>query len=96
MAKQRKRDTTSRGRRVRFAMDSTSAGQVLLAGDFNAWDPSSHCLKRNRKGTWAATLTLPPGTYQYRFVVDGEWVSDPNSTESVLNPFGTRNSVLHV
>jgi hypothetical protein len=39
---------------------------------------------------------LPPGTYEYCLVVDGEWMPDPLVKDTVLNPFGGRNSVLKV
>ena len=39
---------------------------------------------------------LPPGNYEYCFVVDGEWIPDPLARESVPNPFGGRNSILNV
>ena len=39
-------------------------------------------------------LALPPGTYEYRLVVDGEWIADPSAKETVPNPFGGVNSVL--
>ena len=45
---------------------------------------------------WTKVLTLPPGTYQYRYVVDGEWRADPANPESAQGPAGQPNSVLHV
>ena len=39
---------------------------------------------------------LPPGTYEYRLVVDGQWMPDPLAKETVPNPFGGRNSILRV
>lgn len=39
---------------------------------------------------------LPPGTYEYRLLVDGEWMPDPLAKDDVPNPFGWRNSVLQV
>ena len=41
-------------------------------------------------------LLLAPGVYEYCLVVDGEWMADPSTEESVPNPFGGRNSVLRV
>jgi hypothetical protein len=43
---------------------------------------------------WGKDLVLPPGIYEYRFVVDGEWVTDPKAAEAVPNPFGSSNSIL--
>lgn len=45
---------------------------------------------------WKATLSLPPGRYEYKFVVDGQWMSDPGAKESVRNDFGGTNSILVV
>ena len=39
---------------------------------------------------------MPPGTYEYCLVVDGQWMPDPLARETVPNPFGGRNSVLKV
>ena len=42
------------------------------------------------------TLSLPPGRYQYRYVVDGEWREDPVNPDAVSSSIGGRNSVLVV
>jgi len=34
---------------------------------------------------------LPPGTYHYRFLVDGNWCDDPDCTLRVTNPYGGYN-----
>ncbi len=45
---------------------------------------------------WTKILRLPPGTYHYRYVVDGEWREDPVNPLSAPGPVGGRNSVLVV
>ena len=45
---------------------------------------------------WTKVLTLEPGTYQYRYVVDGEWREDPANPQSAPGPTGQPNSILHV
>ena len=45
---------------------------------------------------WFGDLELRPGRHEYLFVVDGQWLPDPNARESVQNPFGGKNSVLIV
>ena len=45
-------------------------------------------------GRWVKEMTVPPGAYEYLFVVDGEWVEDPRATESAPNPFNRNNSVV--
>jgi hypothetical protein len=49
--------------------------QVLLCGSFNAWQPAQGVhMQRAGDASFAATLALPPGTYTYKFVVDGVWI----------------------
>ena len=47
-------------------------------------------------GRWRKELVLPPGVYEYRLVVDGEWMTDPLGQATSPNPFGGLNSVLNV
>ena len=47
-------------------------------------------------GRWLKETVLPPGTYEYCLVVDGECIRDPRARETVPNPFGGRNSLLKV
>ena len=74
-----------------------SARTVSVAGSFNRWDPNSHPLSGpDRSGRWAATLTLPPGRYEYLFVINGEtWVLDLEAP-SVDNGLGGRNSIVTI
>jgi hypothetical protein len=75
-----------------------SAGDVRIAGDFNGWIPDkgvrSVIESNGQTRVWTKVLHLPPGTYQYRYVVDGEWKSDPNNPDSVPSASGRANSVL--
>jgi 1,4-alpha-glucan branching enzyme len=72
------------------------AKKVCVAGTFNEWKPERTPLKPAGNGRWIGDLTVDPGKYEYLFVVDGQWLPDPNAKESVENPFGGRNSVLVV
>jgi len=47
-------------------------------------------------GRWLKELVLAPGVYEYRFVVDGEWMPDPQAGDTVADPVGEMNSVLIV
>jgi len=51
-------------------------------------------MTQGKDGKWFKELTLHPGVYEYRFVVDGQWQADPNNMECVANPFGESNSLL--
>jgi 1,4-alpha-glucan branching enzyme len=77
-------------------LHAPDAREVSVAGSFCDWRTGSHALKRNGSGGWTTTIPLPPGRYEYRFVVDGEWRDEPQCIERVPNPFGTENCVLHV
>jgi hypothetical protein len=72
------------------------ANQVAVAGKFNNWDPVATPLKNNGLGEWVARLMLRSGQYEYRFVVDGQWLEDPEAMQRVVNPHGGFNSVLTV
>lgn len=53
-------------------------------------------MDRADNGNWVKDLNLAPGTYEYRFIVDGHWQADPTADHTVLNPYGERNSLLTV
>ena len=75
------------------------ANDVRIAGDFNGWVPDkgvrSLIEAEGDTRVWTKILQLPPGTYQYRYVVDGEWREDPENPERASNEVG-RSSVLVV
>lgn len=86
-----------------FSCRAPHAGVVHLAGTFNAWDPTASPLTRRADGTWAVTLDLPPGRYEYKFVVDGQWCCEPgcdgtyrDCPKCVPNAFGTMNRFVEV
>jgi 1,4-alpha-glucan branching enzyme len=81
---------------VEFILNQPHARSVAVAGSFNGWDCTRTPLSRYSAGIWKATVWLPAGRYEYRFVVDGQWLSDPGARESVPNTFGSTNSVLAV
>ena len=79
-----------------FRINAPSARTVKIAGDFTEWDKTPLNLQSTGDGNWQLKMELPPGRYNYRFLVDGEWRDDPTNTEREPNPFGTYNSVLQV
>jgi 1,4-alpha-glucan branching enzyme len=86
----------TRRKRQNVTLEAPTAESVAVTGSFCGWDPIAHPLKRNRDGVWKTTLMLPPGQYEYRFLVDGEWRDDPTCAERIPNPFGSENCVLRV
>ncbi len=81
-------------KRITFKLIAPDAQCVLLAGDFNSWDPEMHPLKKSSKGLWKKMVSLSPGRYEYRFVVDGQWQNDPECPTCSPNPFGGNNCVI--
>jgi 1,4-alpha-glucan branching enzyme len=83
--------------RVRFSVEAPEAKKVLLAGDFTDWQAHARAMRKAspRGRRFSTTLTLKPGNYQYKFIVDGRWITDPKA-EAIANPFGTHNSVVTV
>lgn len=79
-----------------FSFNAPGASNVLLVGDFTHWQKAPISLRKTPDGIWRMTVSLPPGEYHYRFLVDGEWRDDPECRLRVPNPFGTSNAVVRV
>ena len=89
--------TSASGKRAwRLEFQSGEAKTVCIAGSFNDWQPGATPMVALGNGRWVKELTLPPGRYEYRLVVDGNWVDDPNAKETVANPHGGANAVLTI
>lgn len=70
---------------------------VSLVGEFNDWDVNAQPLKKQKDGSFKATVELPVGAeYQYRFVIDGQtWENDWAADKYVPSPVSTEeNSVV--
>ncbi|MFH2051308.1 MAG: alpha-amylase family glycosyl hydrolase [bacterium] len=75
----------------------SGVNNVFLAGSFNDWnDSKTRMTDSDGDGSYTVSLLLPQGTYQYKFVVDGQWQQDPNNPEGADDGFGGQNSVLRV
>jgi len=81
---------------VKLELVQPQAKAVYVAGSFNEWTPEKTPLAQTGNGRWVGALEVTPGRHEYLFVVDGQWLPDPNARESVQNPFGGTNSVLIV
>jgi hypothetical protein len=92
-------DAADRGYQyVRFAYvpSSPDVKQVTVVGNFNNWNPNDTPLRR-QNGAWSTILVLPPGSYEYMFVEDGErWVTDPLAAQTRDDGFGGANAVIDV
>lgn len=81
--------------RARLALAAPGARTVRVAGDFNGWRPEATPLARGADGVWRVEVPVEPGRrYEYMFVVDGSWVTDPRATARASDGFGGENAVL--
>ena len=82
---------------VAFTVRTDPGKSVYLAGSFNNWDPAGKKMSDKKgDGVYSASVKLAPGTYQYKFVIDGTWCADPENRDFVQNDHGTLNSVITV
>lgn len=58
----------------------TKAKGVVVAGNFNGWSRHELQMTPTQHG-WELPYVLAPGMYEYKFIVDGQWITDPD------NPF---------
>lgn len=73
----------------------TNARNIYVCGSFNNWE--EHRLKLFSTSTgWWLPIYLPKGTHTYRFIVDGNWIADPNNKDIFPNEFGENNSVKRI
>jgi hypothetical protein len=55
---------------------------VTVPGSWNGWDPTAHPMTEQSDGTWAVTIYLSPGVYEFKYYIEddtnpsGYWVSN--------------------
>lgn len=78
---------------------------VNLAGEFNGWDAFATELKKHDDHTFRVTMKLAPGTYQWKLLLNEEWVQnmetiakrcEPMPATFVADPYGGKNAELIV
>ncbi|XP_042049070.1 protein PTST homolog 2, chloroplastic-like isoform X3 [Salvia splendens] len=70
-----------------------SAAQVLLAGSFDGWKTQRR-MRRSKLGVFSITLMLYPGSYEIKFIADGNWKLDP--LRPTINSNGYINNLFIV
>lgn len=83
-------------KKIEFLFPAPGATSVKLAGDFTEWDAHAIDMMCSDDGTWFTVVPLTPGSYSYRFIVDGEWCDDPRASRHIRNPFGSENAIIQV
>ncbi len=86
-----------------FSCRAPTARAVCLAGTFNGWDPNATPMIKDAEGNWDVAVKLPPGRYEFRFVVDGVLCCEPGCegphrgcSQCVPNSSGTMNRLIEV
>lgn len=78
-----------------FLPGNENAQQVILTGTFVSWDEEFLEMQKV-EGGWQLRLDLLPDRYEYKFIIDGVWTSDPENPNRILNEHGTYNSILQI
>jgi hypothetical protein len=71
------------------------ASLVVLSGTFNNWNQSQLLFAREGDA-WVCRVDLDPGVYQYKFIVDGDWLLDPSNPDTAEDEAGNVNNVIEV
>lgn len=71
------------------------ASIVALAGSFNNWNQSQYIFGREGDD-WICRIDLEPGEHAYKFIVDGNWLLDPENANMKDDDYGVKNSVISV
>ena len=85
-----------RVKRAQFKICAPQAKRVNLAGSFNNWDTKALRARKDSRGNWTVCISLKPGKYEYKFLVDGLWITDSSCSSLATNAFGTQNCVIEV
>ncbi|HEY6504264.1 MAG TPA: hypothetical protein VIZ28_09845 [Chitinophagaceae bacterium] len=76
-----------------YLRNNKNARRVMLAGSFNDWDPGALAMTKTDSG-WIAPVRLGAGKYWYKFIVDGNWITDPDNRANENDGGGITNSVF--
>ena len=77
-----------------FRLSAEPGADVAVCGSFNNWKPVP--MREPKPGKFARRFRLDSGEHQYKFVVNGRWIIDPECNEWCLNSHGTMNSICSV
>jgi hypothetical protein len=80
---------------VLFQLALRDAESVAVIGSFNAWEKTA-LTDEDGDGTWEVILPLPPGRYEYAFLVDGSWRGQDPDADEYIQSFGQFSSVRYI
>lgn len=80
---------------VELFIHAPQAQSVSVAGNFDPWWQKRHPLIRDAEGYWQMNLDLPPGRYEFQFLVDGQWRHNPDFKQ-IDDGLGSINNIIVV
>jgi hypothetical protein len=83
------------GNEVLFLLPALDAENVSVVGSFNEWEPTP-LTDEDHDGIWSASIPLPPGRYEYAFIIDGRWWGQDPLADEYIRSFGEYSSVRYV
>jgi len=86
----------SKAKKTTFKLEAPQANSVFVTGCFKGWDQKGIKMKKSKAGLWNIGVDLKPGRYEYKFIVDKQWWTDPANSNTVVSDIGIQNSVLEV
>lgn len=72
-----------------------NARKVVVTGNFYNWNPRGLAMNPTSDG-WSLPMYLRDGTYAYKFLVDGDWMTDPTNKELRADASGNMNSFIGI
>ncbi|MCA9809778.1 MAG: prolyl oligopeptidase family serine peptidase [Candidatus Dadabacteria bacterium] len=82
---------------VLFSYYAPGAQSVFISGDMNGWNSDVSRLVKGHDDVWRAIFKLRHGrSYDYKFVVDGNWITDPNNPDLNPDTSGGANSIVYI
>lgn len=79
-----------------FSLDgSADARRVIVAGSFNGWNTRQLRMEKTDTG-WELPMYLREGTHAYKFIVDGNWITDPENPVTRPDGAGNLNSFIGI
>ncbi|MCL4245719.1 MAG: prolyl oligopeptidase family serine peptidase, partial [Candidatus Dadabacteria bacterium] len=85
------------GEGVLFSYYGPGAQNVFISGDMNGWNSDVSRLVKGHDDVWRAIFRLRHGrSYDYKLIVDGSWITDPNNPDLNPDTSGGANSVVYI
>ncbi len=81
---------------IQFTYYDPDAGQAYVAGSFNGWSTTANPMTKDENGYWTVVIDLGFGEHEYKFVVDGAWITDIDNPALKSDGYGGNNSVVEI